>query len=90
MTTQRTMFQFPLHPGSQGGDVAQAQTILTEWAFFIAPVELLEQRFGPTTAEVGYRWKERHRLPTDGTLELEAIGRLLADGRELPRIVHGW
>jgi peptidoglycan hydrolase-like protein with peptidoglycan-binding domain len=89
MTAQRTKFQFPLQSGAQGADVAQAQTILTELGFFIAPVELREQRFGPTTAEAVTRWQERHSLPSDGTLELEALDRLWADGRELRRVVYG-
>jgi peptidoglycan hydrolase-like protein with peptidoglycan-binding domain len=89
MTQQRPKFQFPLHPGAQGEDVAQAQTILVELGLFIAPVELRERRFEPTTAEAVSRWKERHGLPTDGGLDLEALDRLWADGRKLPRVVHG-
>ena len=89
MTAHRTRFQFPLQSGAQGADVAQAQTILTELGFFIAPVELREQRFGPTTAEAVTRWQERHSLPSDGSLELAALDRFWADGRELRRVVYG-
>lgn len=89
MTTQRTKFQFPLHPGAQGADVAQAQAILVELGLFVAPVELREQRFGPTTAEAVSRWKERQGLPTEPGLDREALDRLWTEGRELPRVVHG-
>nr|WP_281722005.1 neuraminidase-like domain-containing protein [Nitrosomonas nitrosa] len=89
MTKSRTTFKFPLYPGSQGEDVAQAQTILVELGLFISAGELREQRFGPTTAEAVSRWKERHGLPADNGLDLEALDRLWADGRELPRVVHG-
>lgn len=89
MPTQRTKFQFPLHPGAQGADVAQAQTILTELGLFIAPVELREQRFGPTTAEAVSRWKERQGLPAESGLEREALNRLWTEGREAQRVVHG-
>jgi peptidoglycan hydrolase-like protein with peptidoglycan-binding domain len=89
MTKQRTPFQSALHPGAEGADVAQAQTILVELGLFIAPVELREQRFGPTTTEAVSRWQEQQGLPADGSLELEALNRLWAEGRELPRVVYG-
>lgn len=89
MTTQRTKFKLPLHPGAQGADLAQAQTILVELGLFISQVEQREQRFGPTTAEAVARWKERHGLPTEPGLDREALDRLWTDGREAPRVVHG-
>lgn len=89
MTQQRAKFHFPLHSGAQGADVAQAQTILVDLGFFIASVELREQRFGPSTSEAVSRWKGSHGLPTDNNLELEVLEQLWSDGRKLPRTVQG-
>ncbi|TXH36055.1 MAG: hypothetical protein E6Q92_11570 [Burkholderiaceae bacterium] len=89
MTQQRSKFQFPLHPGAQGVDVAQAQTILVELDFSIASVELREQRFGPSTADAVSQWQQRQGLPTDGSLDMEALDRLWQEGRKLPRTVQG-
>ena len=46
MTHQNRTFQFPLHAGAEGTDVARAQTILVELGFYISEVEQREQRFG--------------------------------------------
>ncbi|WP_373498723.1 neuraminidase-like domain-containing protein [Desulfococcus sp.] len=89
MTPQRTQFQFPLHPGARGADVAQTQTILTELGLHISSVELREQHFGPTTAEAVSHWKQRHGLPTESGLDREALDRLWQEGRKLPRTVQG-
>lgn len=89
MAPLNTRFQFPLHPGAQGADVGQAQTILVELGLFISQVEQREQRFGSTTAEAVSRWKERHGLPTEPRLDREALDRLWKEGRDLPRVVHG-
>lgn len=89
MNTSRIKFQLPLHPGAQGADVAQAQTILVELGQFIAPMELQDQRFGPTTAEAASRWKRSKSLSGDEGLGLEALAQLWSEGRELPRIVYG-
>jgi hypothetical protein len=89
MTQPNTRFQFPLHPGAQGEDVAQAQTILLELGLFVSQIELREQRFGPTTAEAVARWKERHGLPIEPGLDQGTLDRLWTEGRELPRVVHG-
>jgi peptidoglycan hydrolase-like protein with peptidoglycan-binding domain len=89
MTKQRSKFQFPLHLGAEGPDVAQAQTILVELGLFIAPVELREQRFGPTTKEAVTRWQERSGLSADGSLEMQSLDALWDAGRGLTRVVHG-
>jgi hypothetical protein len=89
MTQQRSKFQFPLHSGSQGADVAHAQTILVELGFSIASVELREQRFGPSTTDAVSQWQRRQGLPIDGSLEIAALDRLWQEGRKLPRTVQG-
>src|SRR5216684_4365215 len=90
MTTERSQFQFPLHSAAVGADVAQAQSILVDLGLFIAPIELREQRFGPTTADAVAQWQERHgQQPAGGVLDLDALGLLQEDGRTLPRVVHG-
>lgn len=89
MTKQRTGFHSPLFPGAEGADVAQAQTILKDLGFFIGSTELREQRFGSTTAEAVSRWKGQHGLPSDPTLDQDALDRLWKEGREQPRVVHG-
>jgi hypothetical protein len=89
MPQQRTKFQFPLHPGVQGTDVAQVQTILAELNFSISSVELREQRFGPSTADAVSQWQQRQGLPADGNLELEVLDKLWQEGRKLPRTVQG-
>jgi len=89
MTQQRSKFQFPLHPGAQGSDVVQAQTVLAELGFSIASVELREQRFGPSMADAVSQWQQRQGLPTDSSLDMETLDRLWQEGRKLPRTVQG-
>lgn len=89
MRKQRTRFQVPLRPGSRGADVAQAQTILAELGHVVAPIELREQRFGPSTSEAVSRWKGAHGLPIDSALELDVLEQLWSEGRKLPRTVQG-
>lgn len=89
ITVQRTTFLAPLHPGADGGDVAQAQTMLVELGLPISSIELREHRFGPTTAEAVISWRERQKLPPDDILDLESLERLWKESRELVRSVFG-
>jgi 5-hydroxyisourate hydrolase-like protein (transthyretin family) len=89
MNKSRTKFLSPLHTCMQGEDVEQAQAILSELGLFILSAELREPLFGSTTVEAVLRWTEGHGFPADGSLDLEALDRLWADGREVPRVVHG-
>jgi peptidoglycan hydrolase-like protein with peptidoglycan-binding domain len=89
MTRRRIQFEFPLHPGDHGPDVAQAQSNLVDSGLFIASTELTEQRFGPATSKAVTRWPRRHGLPISGELGKEDLDRLWAEGRERPRVVQG-
>lgn len=89
MTRRRIQFEFPLHPGDQGPDVAQAQTILVDSGLVIASTELTEQRFGTTTSKAVSRWQRRRGLPVNGELDREDLDRLWAEGRERTRVVQG-
>ena len=83
------MFEVPLFEGAAGNDVALVQDILAGLGHSISWSESQDRIYGKSTAAAVSAWQRQRDLPQSGMLDLEALERLAADARGIPRVVSG-